>query len=94
MGLEMAGTPDGIPPTASRISIVLSGFSRLERMRYAAEQAILDWRDAADHLKPAMLLTVRAAQTQISRAKFRNAHLAGEVSARTWVDNWEPRPAA
>lgn len=82
---------DGIPVTASRAHIILAGCSRLERLRYAAEQAILDWRDAAPATRPAVLLAVRDKQTQISRAKFRNAQLASEMSARTWVDNWEPQ---
>lgn len=81
---------DGVPTTASRNPIILSGCSRLERLRYAAEQSILDWRDAPHHVRPAALLAVRDKQLQISRAKFRNAQLANEVSARTWVDNWEP----
>ena len=81
---------DGIPVTASRGPIILSGCSRLERLRYAAEQAILDWRDAAAASRPSVLLAVRDKQMQISRAKFRNAQLAGEMSARTWVDSWEP----
>lgn len=80
----------GIPVTASRGPIILSGCSRLERLRYAAEQAILDWRDADPATRPAVLLSVRDKQMQISRAKFRNAQLASEMSARTWVDNWEP----
>ncbi len=87
-------SPDGIPATASRMPIILAGCSRLERLRYSAEQAILDWRDAPAHARPAVLLLVRDKQQQISRAKFRNAHLASEVSARTWVDNWEPREIA
>lgn len=87
---EPARSSDGVPSTASRTQIILSGCSRLERLRYAAEQSILDWRDAAPNARPAMLLAVRDKQMQISRAKFRNSHLACEVSARTWVDNWEP----
>lgn len=87
---EPPRSADGVPSTASRGPIILSGCSRLERLRYGAEQAILDWRDAAASLRPAILLLVRDKQMQISRAKFRNAHLACEVSARTWVDNWEP----
>ncbi len=82
---------DGIPVTASRARIILSGCSRLERLRYAAEQTILDWRDAAPANRPAVLLAVRGKQTEIARAKFRNAQLASEMSARTWVDNWEPQ---
>jgi hypothetical protein len=62
----------------------------LERLRYAAEQAILDWRDANPSVRPAVLLSVRDKQSQISRAKFRNAQLANEMSARAWVDNWGP----
>lgn len=81
----------GIPVTASRAPIILSGCSRLERLRYAAEQAILDWRDADHAIRPAVLLSVRDKQMQISRAIFRNAQLANEISARTWVDNWEPQ---
>lgn len=81
---------DGVPVTASRGPIILSGCSRLERLRYAAEQAILDWRDSTPAVRPAMLLMVRDKQIEISRAKFRNAQLAAEMSARTWVDNWEP----
>lgn len=81
---------EGVPCTASRTPIILSGCSRLERLRYAAEQAILDWRDSALQLRPTALLAVRDKQTQISRAKYRNAQLAYELSARTWVDNWEP----
>lgn len=83
--------PYGIPVTASRAPIILSGCSRLERLRYAAEQAILDWRDANQAARAAVLLSVRDKQMQISRAKFRNAQLANEMSARTWVDNWEPK---
>ncbi len=83
-------SPDGVPSTASRGPIILSGCSRLERLRYAAEQAILDWRDAAVEVRPMVLLAVRDKQMQISQAKFRNGQLAGEMSARTWVDNWEP----
>lgn len=79
-----------IPVTASRGQIILSGCSRLERLRYAAEQLILDWRDAPTERRPAHLLQVRDSQLKISRAKYRNAHLAGEMSARGWVDNWEP----
>ncbi len=80
-----------IPATASRARIILASFSRLERLRYACEQAILDWRDANPAMRPACLLHVRGAQGRISQAKFRNAQLACELSARTWVDNWEPR---
>lgn len=83
----------GIPATASRGQIILASCSRLERLRYSAEQAILDWRDASLQNRPQHLLVVRDAQQRISRAKFRNAHLAVEVSARSWVDNWEPRSA-
>lgn len=88
-----AKSAEGVPSTASRNPIILSGCSRLERLRYAAEQAILDWRDCSLHGRPAALLAVRDKQLQISRAKYRNAQLAFELSARTWVDNWEP-PAA
>lgn len=88
---ELVRHADGIPATASRAHIILSGCSRLERLRYAAEQAILDWRDAEAAQRPAVLLSVRDKQMQIARAKFRNAQLAGEMSARTWVDNWEPQ---
>lgn len=87
---ERIRTADGVPAIASRGPIILSGCSRLERLRYAAEQSILDWRDAAPQSRPAALLLVRDKQTQISRAKFRNSQLAGEMSARTWADNWEP----
>lgn len=90
VGHEPHADAEGVPSTACRGPIILSGCSRLERLRYAAEQAILDWRDAAPINRPAVLLIVRNKQLEISRAKFRNAHLAGEVSARTWVDNWEP----
>ena len=79
-----------IPASASRASIIMSGISRLERLRYSAEQLILDWRDAAPEVRPAHLLQVRDAQLRISRARVPNAQLAGEMSARTWVDNWEP----
>lgn len=79
-----------IPVTAGRGPIILSGCSRLERLRYGAEQLILDWRDAPPERRPAHLLQVRDAQLKISRAKYRNSHLAGEMSARGWVDNWEP----
>jgi hypothetical protein len=81
---------DRIPATASRAPVILSGCTRLERLRYAAEQSILDWRDADATQRPASLLIVRDAQSRISRAKYRNAQLASEMSARTWVDNWEP----
>lgn len=87
------GFTAGIPATASRGPIILASCSRLERLRYSAEQAILDWRDASPAAAPQHLLAVRDAQQRISRAKFRNAHLAVEVSARSWVDNWEPRRA-
>jgi len=89
-----AKSVEGVPSTATRNPIILSGCSRLERLRYAAEQAILDWRDSPLQIRPTALLAVRDKQTQISRAKYRNAQLAYEVSARTWVDNWEPPSAA
>jgi hypothetical protein len=85
---------EGVPATASRNPIILSGCTRLERLRYAAEQAILDWRDSPHQVRPTALLAVRDKQIQISRAKYRNAQLAYELSARTWVDNWEPPTAA
>ena len=80
-----------IPNTAHRDPLVLSSQTRLERLRYACEQNILNWRDAEQTSRPYFLLHVRSAQSRISQAKFRNAQLANEISARSWVDNWEPR---
>ncbi|MEQ1718366.1 MAG: hypothetical protein ABL907_20685 [Hyphomicrobium sp.] len=79
-----------LAPRAHRPQVILAGCSRLERLRVAAEIAILDWREAAHDQRPAYLLQVRSAQFRISQARFRNAQLANEMSARTWVDNWEP----
>ena len=86
---DRSGDPP-LSPRAHRPQVILAGCSRLERLRIAAENAILDWREAPHEQRPAFLLQVRSAQFRISQARFRNAQLASELSARTWVDNWEP----